>query len=248
MKKFERGIERIFFKGESSGWSKWLSYMIVNVILMLIIFYIVLNSIVYSWTGSMYPVWQGYRLDFLGDNKIPFIPEFSIIYVYVFYTTVIATMVYFGFFDTEKGYALGWSLVLINLIAVAIYIVFPVSTFVWRFELWINQWQYQNVWAGTIFEYYTNDTSFNCIPSLHAAVSTMIFYCWYRYSKIEHEHPNAPPKWLRQGLAIITLVIAILVMLSTLFVKQHYIVDEIAGFFLAIGVGKLIYDYLWREN
>ena len=96
-------------------------------------------------------------------------------------------------------------------------------------------------------EYYVDDTSFNCFPSLHAAVSTMIFYCWYRYSKIEHDNPKAPPKWLRQILAISTFVIAILVMLSTLFVKQHYIVDEIAGFILAIGVGKLVYDYLWKE-
>ncbi|MHA1298492.1 MAG: phosphatase PAP2 family protein [Candidatus Helarchaeota archaeon] len=247
MEKFERGIEKAFFKGKSSGWSKWLSFMIVNVILMLLIFYVFLNSIAYDWTGSIYPVWNGFRLDFLGDNLIPFIPEFSIIYVYVFFTTVISTMVYFGFFDTIKGYALAWSLVLINLIAVIIYVFFPVSTFFWRLGLWLSQWQYQNVWAGTMFEYYTIDTSFNCFPSLHAAVSTIIFYAWYRYAKIEHEHPRAPPKWLRNSIAVITFVIAILVMLSTLFVKQHYIVDEISGFLLAIGVGKLVFDYLWKD-
>ncbi|MHA1377218.1 MAG: phosphatase PAP2 family protein [Candidatus Helarchaeota archaeon] len=247
MKKFQKGIERIFFKGESSGWSKWLSYMIVNVILILFVFYILLNTIAYNWTGSIYPVWEGFRLNFLGDNQIPFIPEWSIVYVYIFYTTVIATMLYFGFFDTEKGYPLGWSLVLINLIAILVYIVFPVSTFFWRLELWLNQWQYQNIWAGTMFEYYTSDTSFNCFPSLHAAVSTMVFYCWYRYAKIELDHPKAPPKWLRQIIAVVTLVIAILVMLSTLFVKQHYITDEFAGFFLAIIVGKIVYDHLWKD-
>ncbi len=247
MEKFERGIEKIFFKGESSGWSKWLTYMILNVVLMLFIFYIFLNSIAYNWTGSLYPSYTGFHLDILGDNLIPFIPQFALFYVFIFYSMVICTMVYFGFFDTPKGYALSWSLVLINLITIIIYIFFPVSTAWWRLELWLNQWRYQNFWAGLVFEYYATDTSFNCFPSLHAAVSTIIFYAWYRYSKIEHENPHAPPKWLRKGLAIITLIFAAGVVLSTLFVKQHYIIDEIAGVLLAWGVGKLIFDYLWKD-
>ncbi len=247
MEKFQNWIEKAFFKGESSGWSKWLTYVIANVILMLLIFFILLNTIAYNWTGSIYPVWEGNRLNFLGDNSIPFIPEFSIVYVYIFYTTVISSMAYFGFFDSEKGYALGWSLVIINLISIIIYIFFPVSTFLWRLELWLNQWAYQNIWAGTMFEYYLIDTSFNCIPSLHAAVSVIIFYAWYRYSKIELEHPQAPKPIIRKVLAIITCVIAAAVVLSTLFVKQHYILDEIAGVLLAWGVGKIIFDYLWKD-
>ena len=247
MEKFQNWIEKTFFKGKSSGWSKWITYMIINVILMIFIFYIFLNTIAYGWTGSIYPVWDGNRLDFLGDNLIPFVPEFSIIYVYIFYTTVISSMAYFGIFDSEKGYALGWSLVIINAISIVIYIFFPVSTYWWRFELWLNQWAYQNIWAGTMFEYYLIDTSFNCIPSLHASVSVIIFYAWYRYSKIELDHPQAPNKLVRKVLAIITCVIAAAVVISTLFVKQHYIIDEIAGVLLAWGVGKLIYDYLWKD-
>jgi hypothetical protein len=32
------------------------------------------------------------------------------------------------------------------------------------------------------------------------------------------------------------------VVLSTLFVKQHYIADEAAGVLLALGVGRLVFD------
>ena len=75
MKKFERGIEKLFFKGKETKWSKWLSYMIINVILMLGVFYVFLNIIIYNFTGSLYPPGSGFRLDFLGDNFIPFIPR-----------------------------------------------------------------------------------------------------------------------------------------------------------------------------
>ena len=88
MEKIQSGVERIFFKGESSGWSKWLTYMIVNVVLMLCIFFLFLMGVAYSWTGSIYPVWEGYQLNFLGENQIPFIPESAIIYVFIFYTAV----------------------------------------------------------------------------------------------------------------------------------------------------------------
>ncbi|MHA1677712.1 MAG: hypothetical protein ACTSW3_02895, partial [Promethearchaeota archaeon] len=71
-------IEKAFFKEKSTKWSKWLSYAIVNFFLMVVVFYILLNTIAYDWTGSLYPEGTGFHLDFLGDNLIPFIPEMAI--------------------------------------------------------------------------------------------------------------------------------------------------------------------------
>lgn len=240
MEKLQKGIEKAFSKGESNKWSKRLTYVIVNIILMILLFYILLNTILYNWTGSIYPQGSGFRLDFLGDNLIPFVPEMAIFYVYLFYSMVIISMVYFGIIDSEKGYALGWSLVLINLIAIIIYIVFPVSTYWWRLELWFKQYLYQGYWAQIVFGIYGTDTSFNCLPSLHAAVSTIIFYSWFRYYKLK-------PNLKKKTVAIITLIIASGVILSTMFIKQHYILDEITGVLLAWLVGKYIFDYLWKN-
>ena len=149
-------------------------------------------------------------------------------------------MIYFAFIESEKGYALAWSLVVINLIADIIYIFFPVSTYVWREEILANASRYQgNIFAQVVFNYYNTDTSFNCFPSLHAAVSTITFYAWYRYYKLK-------PNLKKLSITIITFIIATGVILSTLFVKQHYILDEIAGILLAYLVGRILFNRIWK--
>ncbi|MHA1895575.1 MAG: hypothetical protein ACTSX4_13835, partial [Candidatus Helarchaeota archaeon] len=113
----QKGVEKLFFKDKSTVWSKRITYMIGNVVLMLILFYFVLNTLAYDWTGSLYPEGTGYRLDWMFgalDNLIPFVPEMVIFYVFLFYSFIIFTMIFFAFIDSDKGYAVGWSLVIIN--------------------------------------------------------------------------------------------------------------------------------------
>ena len=239
---FQRSIERFFFKGKSTKTSVYLTYVVGNVVLMLLLFFILLNNIAYDWTGQLYPVGSGYRLDFLSgglDGAIPFVPQMVIFYVCLFYPMVILTMFYFAFVKYKKGYALGWSLVLINAVAVLIYIVFPVSTYWWR-QAFLAHPIVGNFWASQAYSVWASDTSFNCFPSLHAAVSTICFFTWYQYSKIK---PSATTKLV----ALATLIIAGGVILSTLFIKQHYIADEIAGIVLALVVGKLTFNHLWKR-
>jgi len=215
--------------------------MIIDIVLILGIFSVLLNAIAYTWIGSLYPEGTGFHLNYLGDDFIPFIPEMAIFYIYLFYSMVIISMVYFAFIDPEKGYALGWALVFINLIAIIIYIVFPVSTYWWRQQLFAIESSYQgNIFAEAMFSYFRSDTSFNCFPSLHAAISVIIFYTWYRYYKLK-------PDLKKKIVAIITFIIAAGVVLSTLFVKQHYILDEIAGITLAYVVGRYTFNYLWKS-
>ena len=189
--------------------------------------------ILYSWTGSLYPEGTGYRLDFLGENFIPFVPEMAIFYIFLFFPMLILTLIYFGFLDEEKGYGLGWSIVIMNAIATIIYIIFPVSTYWWRQELLANKIE-GNFFADIMYFYYTHETSFNCLPSMHAGMSTICFFTWYQYYQIN-------PTFKRKIIAIIAFIIAVGVVLSTLFVKQHYIIDEIAGVALAFAVGIIIF-------
>lgn len=219
------------------------TYAVGNVVLMLVLFYILLNNIAYYWTGHLYPEGSGYRLDFLFgglDDAIPFVPEMVIFYVCLFYPLVILTMLYFAFVEYKKGYALGWSLVFINAVSVLVYLVFPVSTFWWRQNLLANPIT-GSFWADQVYNVWAGDTSFNCFPSLHAAVTTICFLSWYEYSKAK---PSAATKLVAIG----TLIIAVGVVLSTLFVKQHYIADEIAGIALALIIGKLAFRRLWKNQ
>jgi membrane-associated phospholipid phosphatase len=229
----------VFFKNTSTRKSVYVTFVIGNVVLMLVLFYFLLNNVAYDWTGQLYPAGSGFRLDTSLDAIIPFVPEMVIFYTYLFYPLAILTMLYFAFIEYRRGYALGWSLVVINAIAVLIYVAFPVSTFWYRQEL-LAQPMVANFWADQVYNVFTHDTSFNCFPSLHAAVSTICFFAWFRYAKIK-------PTKTTKAAAIAALVIAVGVILSTVFIKQHYIADEIAGVVLALLVGKLFFDKLWKN-
>jgi membrane-associated phospholipid phosphatase len=224
-------LERLFFKGKRSAWAEAVTCMILNLLLMLIVFYFFLNTIVYNWTGGLYA--QGFHLNTALDNVIPFVPEWAIIYIYIFYPLTAVTMIYFAFVEYRQGYALAWSLVLINAVADLVYLVFPVTTDIYRQALFVNR-IVGNPFADAMYAHFGSDPSFNCFPSLHAAVSVICAYAWYRYFR---RRPNAVTKIV----AVLTAAIAVGVVLSTLFVKQHYIADEIAGIVLALGIGLWIY-------
>lgn len=237
--KFQRGIERVFFRGKSTGASVYITYAVGNIILTFVLFYVLLSTVLYDWTGQLYPVGSGFRLLLGGlDDAIPFVPEMVVFYRFLFYGMVILTMLYFAFVEYNKGYALGWSLVIISLIAVLVYIIFPVSTYQWRL-VYLPQLSLSNFWQAQVYDIFSTDTPFNCFPSLHAAVSTICFYTWYEYSRVRVSRTT-------EIVAIATFVIAAGVVLSTLFIKQHYVVDEIAGIILAWGVGRPLFNRLWK--
>jgi membrane-associated phospholipid phosphatase len=70
-------------------------------------------------------------------------------------------------------------------------------------------------------------------------VSSICFYAWYEYSKVR-------PSWETKIVAVAAFVIGAGVILSTMFIKQHYVVDEIAGIVLALCVGRPLFSRLWK--
>lgn len=228
-----------YFKGKSKT-RVYLTIVIVNVVLMFLLFYLLLNTYAYDWTGQLYPQGSGFNLATGLDLAIPFVPQMAIFYIYLFYSFSILTMVYFGFIDYKKGYALGLSLIAINAVAIAIYVVFPVSSYWYRQDLLAHP-IVGSFWANQVYSVFQNDTSFNCFPSLHAAIATICAYAWVKYSQIK-------PAKVTKIVAIVTSIIAVGVVLSTLFIKQHYIADEVAGVALALIVGKPVLDKLWKSS
>ncbi len=238
--RLEGAVARAFFRGRRTNASSYVTYVLGSVFLMLVLFYVVLNTIGYGWTGHLYPVGTGFRLDFLTgglEDSIPFVPQMVIFYEYLFYPMVVLTMLYFAFVEYKGGYALGWSLVAINAVALVVYAIFPVSTYWYRVELLAHPIS-GNFWATQVYDIFASDTPFNCFPSLHAAVSTICFYAWYRYSKVHLGR-------LARSVALLSLVIAVGVILSTLFIKQHYVADEISGILLAYGIGRPLFNRLY---
>ena len=75
-----------------------------------------------------------------------------------------------------------------------------------------------DVFSQMIREVYAGDQPYNDFPSLHASLSTIFAIHWWRVDK-------------RIGLAVAIWVALIVV--STVFVKQHYVADMLGGVLLA---------------
>jgi len=230
--RYQAIVERAFFGGRRSLGSEAVSRIAANLFLIGAVFFLLLNTVVYNWTGTLYT--HGFHLATALDQAIPFVPEWVIVYLYLFYPLSALTMAWYSLVEYRRGYPLAFSLILINLVADAVYLVFPVTTDVWRRQL-LSHPLVGNPFAQAMYDYYATDPSFNCFPSLHAAVATICFYAWHRDAR-QRRRPVA------RGIAAGMLVAGIGVVLSTLFVKQHYIADEIAGVLLALGIGRVVFD------
>ena len=73
--------------------------------------------------------------------------------------------------------------------------------------------------AWSLRRLYALDPPYNCFPSLHVAYAFLAALSTYR---------------VRRGLGIAALVWAVVIGISTLFIKQHFVADVVAGALLAL--------------
>lgn len=192
----------------------WYVKNVVYIILYVVILQIY-NVVAYYQIANNFPLGGPYVLATPLDNSIPFISLFAIIYVFIFYPFFIFTFGYYLFIKVENADRFFVSLLIIYFVAYIFYVFFPVKMI--RPETLPDDFLSQVMWC-----YYQLDPPLNCFPSLHAALSSIAAYHLSRdFEKY---------KYVFWGIAVA-------VMISTLFVRQHVIVDEIAGFLLAYFAG-----------
>ncbi len=154
------------------------------------------------------------------DLSIPLIPSFIIIYWFIFYSFIFFSYLYFAFVDREYRNGLVVAFVLVNLIAYAIYLILPVlgpDRLVTGTDFF----------SSLIQALYTHDTQVNCFPSLHGSTSLLTAYALWKAKK-EYGYISWP--------------IAIAVVISTLFVRQHWIADQIAAALITLPVAYIIFN------
>ncbi len=141
------------------------------------------------------------------DNLIPFIPGFVIFYLLYF------PLVLFQFFiiKKEKDFInVAKANIFVIIISNIIFLLLP--TKIIRPELIVNDF------SGFILSLiYLIDNNVNLFPSLHVSMSLLAFLNIIKFKK---------------NLKFTVLAIFILTTLSTLFIKQHYVIDIIGGLIL----------------
>lgn len=154
------------------------------------------------------------------DTKIPFLPVFFIPYC-IWYLMIFIIPYYLYCKDKDKFIKYTMAYILCSMIGNIVFISYPSTV------------ARPTVTGTDIFSLiakfiYWIDTPTNCFPSLHCAIS-MLFILY----TCESKNTNIITK-------ISVCIISILIMLSTLFTKQHVVVDFISGDMLALIVYLIV--------
>lgn len=166
------------------------------------------------------------------DNIITFNKYFIYPYIY-WYIYIILFFIYMSFKDKDRFYNAITEITIGIIICFVIYYFFQ-ST-VARPDI-----SYDSSITGKIVKcVYNMDKPFNCFPSIHILETIIVF-----------KHLNNVEN---KGIKIYNYMSMILITLSVLFIKQHVIVDVIAGLVLAITLYKIrpynkINNFLTKNN
>lgn len=147
------------------------------------------------------------------DEKIPYTPQFIVIYI--LWYPMIAFFPVLLYYCSASGYAVYMVAITTDiLISLAVYLVYPSS-----FERpappdgfwgWIMRIVYRCDYKGK-----------NCMPSMHCSMCFIIIAFSVSVKGI--------PLWMRMVFSIIS----VLIVFSTVFTKQHVIIDVITAALLA---------------
>lgn len=148
------------------------------------------------------------------DDIIPFCEIFLLPYV-GWYLLIVVSLLYFALYNVDNFKRLQIFIIVTQVAAMAIYIVFPT-----RQDLRPEVFPRDNFLTDVVGFLYSFDTNTGVCPSLHCAYSIGIASVWLK--------ERSASVWAKTAVVIFV----ILVCLSTMFIKQHSAVD----FFAAIPV------------
>ena len=160
------------------------------------------------------------------DDVIPFCEWFVIPYVF-WYVLIVISLGYFLLYNVDSFKRLQTFIIITQVVAMAIYIVFPS-----RQDLRPAEFPRDNLLTQCIGLLYSADTNTAVCQSLHVAYSIGLASVWVKQKDVSK-------LW-----RAFVVVAAILICLSTMFIKQHSAVD----FFAALPVCLLAECVVYRDR
>ena len=177
--------------------------------------------VLYFLTENLIPAEKCRPVHMWLDDVIPFCEYFLIPYVF-WYLLIVVSLGYFLLYHVDSFKRLQTYIIVTQVAALAIYILFPS-----RQDLRPAEFPRDNFLTQCIGILYSLDTNTGVCPSLHVAYSLGIASVWTK-------EKGAPIPW-----KIFVVAAVILICLSTMFIKQHSAVD----FFAALPV-CLLAEYI----
>lgn len=166
----------------------------------------------YFLTENLIPVENCHVIHHPLDDIIPFNEWFLIPYV-LWYVLIVVSLGYFALYDVDSFKKLQVYIMITQLVAMAVYIIYPNCQ-----NLRPTEFPRDNFLTDCVRFLYSVDTNTGVCPSLHCAYSIGIASVWLRVKNVS--------AWLKGFVTIFCFLIC----LSTMFIKQHSAMD----FFMAI--------------
>lgn len=146
------------------------------------------------------------------DHAIPFCEYFLIPYLFWF-VYLIGILLYTLLFDVDSFKKMMYFIMITYSIAIAIYLLFPTEQ-----NLRPEIFTHHDALTAFISDFYQFDTNTNVCPSIHVIGSlAVLFTAW-------HSRHLSTPVW-----RVMFTVAAILICVSTVFLKQHSVLDLLAA-------------------
>ena len=161
------------------------------------------------------------------DDKIPFCEYFVVPY-YFWFVYLIGMMVYGFFFDVPAFKNYMYFTILTYTATLVIYAIYPTEQ-----NLRPDALPRDNVFTNVVKFLYGFDTNTNVCPSIHVLGSMAVYFA-ARKSKA------FGALWCR----IVFLIATIIISVSTVFLKQHSVID-IA---VAVIIGLIAYPFVYKKD
>lgn len=171
-----------------------------------------------------------YVIDSSLDDWIPFLEIFVIPY-FLWFPILVLPMAYFLFHSKKEFQNLCFFMFTGMTFCLLVYTFFPNGL---QLRVEITR---QNLCADIVRLLQSIDTPTNVCPSIHVSSTVAIAIVVCKYPHFKH------PGWTKGTIVILS----ILIILSTMFIKQHSIVDVVAGILLSTILYFLTYHYDWRK-
>lgn len=152
------------------------------------------------------------------DDKIPFIEYFIIPYT-LWFLFIAVTIGYFFFFGEKSEF---YRLIILLFSGMTIFLIIS-TIYPNGLQLRPETFTRDNIFVDMVKQLYAVDTSTNVLPSIH------VYNSLGAYIAVSHCNKLKQHRWIQ----ILTLLLTISIILSTMFLKQHSIIDVVAAFFMA---------------
>ena len=168
------------------------------------------------------------------DDKIPFC-EYFIIPYFLWFLYITVTIGYFLLFNENTTEF--WSLILNLAIGMTLFLI---VSYVYPNGLNIRPTEFSNdsIFTRMVQVLYRTDTPTNVLPSIHVFNSLA---CCVAILKNQRKY--------KKSTDTACVVLTILIIMSTMFLKQHSVVDVVLAALMYTGCYRIIYgNELWSQN